>query len=86
MSAGCAIVNPRVASLSASLTRRVVESHEEVERMATISSRALTILKDAAGVHEFTDVEQAHIEVLAEQLNEILKASKQREKQQAERH
>jgi len=54
--------------------------------MATISSRALTILKDAAGVHEFTDVEQAHIEVLAEQLNEILKASKQREKQQAERH
>ena len=54
--------------------------------MATISSRALTILKDACGVHEFTDVEQARIEVLAEQLSEILKASKQREKQQAEPH
>ena len=54
--------------------------------MAAISNRALTILKDACGVHEFTDVEQARIEVLAEQLNEILKASKQREKQQAERH
>ncbi len=54
--------------------------------MATISSKALTILKDACGVHEFTDVEQARIEVLAEQLSEILKASKQREKQQAEPH
>jgi hypothetical protein len=51
----------------------------EVE-MATISSKALTILKDACGVHEFTDLEQARIEVLAEQLNEILKASKEREK------
>jgi len=52
--------------------------------MATISSKALTILKDACGVHEFTDVEQARIEVLAEQLSEILKASKKRLKQQAE--
>jgi hypothetical protein len=66
--------------------QRVVESGAEVERMATISNRALTILKDACGVHEFTDQEQAHIEVLAEQLNEILKASKEREKQRAERH
>jgi hypothetical protein len=54
--------------------------------MPTISNRALTILKDACGFHDFTDVEQARIEVLAEQLNEILKASKWREKQQAERH
>lgn len=54
--------------------------------MATISSRALTILKDACGVHEFTDVEQARVEVLAEQIDEILKASKQREKQRTERH
>jgi hypothetical protein len=54
--------------------------------MPRISDRSLSILKDACGVHDFTDVEQAHIEVLAEQLNEILKASKQREKQQAERH
>jgi len=53
--------------------------------MATISNRALSILKDACGVHEFTDQEQARIEVLAEQLNEILEASKEREKQQAER-
>ena len=54
--------------------------------MATISSKALTILKDACGVHEFTEQEQARMEVLAEQVDEILKASKQREKQQAERH
>jgi hypothetical protein len=64
----------------------VVESGLEAEHMATISDRALTIFTDACGVHNFTDVEQARIEVLAEQLNEILKASKQREKQQAERH
>jgi hypothetical protein len=48
--------------------------------MATISSKALTVLKDACGVHEFTDVEQARMEVLAEQLDEILKVSKEREK------
>lgn len=54
--------------------------------MPRVSDLSLSILKDACGVHEFTDVEQARIEVLAEQLNEILKASKQREKQQAERH
>jgi hypothetical protein len=54
--------------------------------MATISNRALSIFKDACGIHDFSDIEQARIEVLAEQLNEILKASKQREKQQAERH
>ena len=67
-------------------TRHALKIEVEVIGMATISSRALTILKDACGVHEFTDAEQAHIEVLAEQPNEILKASKQREKQQAERH
>jgi hypothetical protein len=49
--------------------------------MTTISGRALTIFKDACGIHDFTDVEQARIEVLAEQLNEILKASKERSKQ-----
>jgi len=48
--------------------------------MATISNRALTIFKDACGIHDFNDVEQARIEVLAEQLNEILHASKEREK------
>lgn len=42
--------------------------------MATISNRALTILKDACSVHDFTDVEQARIEVLAEQLNFYLKS------------
>jgi len=54
--------------------------------MATISNRALTILKDACGIHDFSDEEQARIEVLAEQLNEILKGSKEREKQRTERH
>jgi hypothetical protein len=53
--------------------------------MATMSKRALSTFKDACGVHEFTDVEQARIEVLAEQLNEILKASKEREKQRSAR-
>ena len=48
--------------------------------MATISNRALSIFKDACGVHDFTDVEQARIEVLAEQVNEILNASKERDK------
>ena len=48
--------------------------------MATISDRALSIFKDACGVHDFSDVEQARIEVLAEQLNEILRASKERQK------
>jgi hypothetical protein len=47
--------------------------------MPTISNRALTMLKDACRFHDFTDVEQARIEVLAEQLNEILRASNQRE-------
>jgi hypothetical protein len=54
--------------------------------MPAVSDRALTILKDACGVHDFTDEEQARIEVLAEQLSEILKASKKRLKQQSERH
>jgi hypothetical protein len=54
--------------------------------MPTISNRALTILKDACGVHHFTDLEQIRIEVLTEQLNEILKASKRRSKQKAQRH
>ena len=54
--------------------------------MATISNRALSVFKDACGVHDFNEVEQARVEVLAEQLNEILKASKERLKQQAERH
>ena len=66
--------------------QRVVESGVEVEHMATISNRALTILKDACGIHDFSDEEQARIEVLAEQLNEILKGSKEREKQRTERH
>ena len=48
--------------------------------MATISNRSLSIFKDACGIHEFTDVEQTRIEVLAEQLNEILRASKERDK------
>jgi hypothetical protein len=48
--------------------------------MATISNRALSILKDACGVHDFTDVEQSRIEVLAEQLNEILSASEERDR------
>jgi hypothetical protein len=58
----------------------------EVMGMATISNRALSIFKDACGIHDLSDVEQPKIEVLAEQLCEILKASKQREKDQLERH
>ena len=46
--------------------------------MATISDRALSIFKDVCGIHDFEEVEQARIEVLAEQLNEILKVSKGR--------
>ena len=53
--------------------------------MATISNKALSILKDACGVHEFTDVEQARIEVLAEQINQILNDSKERDKKKAAR-
>lgn len=49
--------------------------------MATISGRALSIFKDACGIHEFSDEEQARIEVLAEQLRQIMQASKQREQQ-----
>jgi hypothetical protein len=56
------------------------------EYMATISDKALATLKDACGVHDFTDVEQARIEVLAEQLKEILKNSKDRLKRKAEHH
>jgi len=51
--------------------------------VATISDKALSILKDACGVHDFTDVEQARIEVLAAQLNEILNDSKERDKKKA---
>ena len=51
--------------------------------MATISNRALSIFKDACGVHELTDMEQARLEVLAEQVNEILESSKERYKTQA---
>ena len=47
--------------------------------MATISNRALSVFKDACGLHEFNDEEQARIEVLAEQLYAILKSSKERE-------
>ena len=46
--------------------------------MAQISSEAVSIFKDACGIHDFTDVEQARIEALAEQLNEILNVSKER--------
>ncbi len=53
--------------------------------MVTISDRALSIFKDASGAHDFNELEQARLEVLAEQLNGILKASKERLKQQAER-
>lgn len=66
-------------------SERVLESGAEVIGMATISNRALSILKDACGVHEFTDQEQAHIEVLAEQLDEILKASKERDRKKTAR-
>jgi hypothetical protein len=48
--------------------------------MAQISDRSLSIFKDACGLHDFTDLEQARVEVLAEQLNEILQASKERQK------
>ena len=47
--------------------------------MPRISDRSLSILKDACGIHDFTDVEQARMEVLADQINEILKASKERD-------
>lgn len=53
--------------------------------MPKISDRSLSILKDACGIHDFTDIEQARMEVLADQINEILKASKEREKQTATR-
>jgi hypothetical protein len=46
--------------------------------MATISDRALSIFEEACGIHDFSEMEQARIEVLAEQLNEILKVSKER--------
>lgn len=48
--------------------------------MATVSNRALSIFKDVCGVHDFTDLEQVRLEVLAEQVNEILEASKERYK------
>ncbi len=51
--------------------------------MATISNRALSILKDVCGVHDFNGEEQARIEVLAEQLNQILQAAKERMKKKA---
>jgi hypothetical protein len=51
--------------------------------MPTISDRALSIFKDACGIHDFNDLEQARIEVLAEQLNDILLASKKGRKEQA---
>jgi hypothetical protein len=54
--------------------------------MARISDRALSTFKIARGIHEFNDVEQARIEVLAEQLNEILQASKERQKEKATQH
>ena len=53
--------------------------------MPQISNHSLAIFKDACGLHDFTDVERAHIEVLAEQLKEILEASKERERQRATR-
>lgn len=59
----------------------VVESGVEVSKMATISNRAVSIFKDACGVHDFSDEEQARVEVLAEQLNQILNSSKERLKQ-----
>ena len=57
----------------------MVESGAEVRGVAKISDRALSIFKDACGIHDFSDIEQAKIEVLAEQLNEIMRASDERE-------
>jgi len=54
--------------------------------MARISDRALSIFKDACGIHDFSDIEQARIEVLAEQLGEILRASKERQNERAAKH
>jgi len=51
--------------------------------MPRISDKSLSILKDACGVHDFTDVEQARMEVLADQINDILKTSKERDKKAA---
>lgn len=46
--------------------------------MPKLSDHSISILKDACSIHEFTEIEQARMEVLAEQINEILKASKAR--------
>lgn len=51
--------------------------------MARMSDRALSIFKEACGLHDLNDIEQARIEVLAEQLKEILQASKERSKEKA---
>lgn len=66
--------------------QRVVESEREAMGMARISDRALSIFKDACGIYDFSDIEQAQIEVLAEQLREILRASKERQKKKPAKH
>ena len=50
----------------------------EVKTMPTISGRALSIFKDACGVHEFSTEERARIDALAEQVNQVLQTSKDR--------
>jgi hypothetical protein len=50
----------------------------EVEIMQTISGHALTIFKDACGVHDFSKEEIVCIEAIADQLEPILKSSKNR--------
>jgi hypothetical protein len=52
------------------------------EVMATISGRVLSVLKDACGVHEFNDEEMAGIKAVADQLEAILKSSKDRQQRE----
>jgi hypothetical protein len=51
----------------------------EVEIMATLSGRALSVFKDACGVHEFSEEELGRIEAITDQLEQVLKASKDRQ-------
>ena len=42
-------------------------------------------MRDACEIHDFNDVEQARIEVLAEQLNQVLLENKERLKREIQR-
>lgn len=53
--------------------------HTEVVAMPTINGRALTIFKDACGVHEFNEEEMTRVEAIADQLEQVLKSSKDRQ-------